>query len=124
MKILIVVVFTVFAVFQISRQVSGQIPGQVGSSPTPSSDDQPSEFLPDVSESEEDQLETGVINSQIAAEELHKTGKYWSPPDFSKQDDALGWTPHAFDVPPGFKRRVNFWIDIYTKYTTHQALLH
>jgi membrane-bound lytic murein transglycosylase D len=74
--------------------------------------------------SEDNQLITSEINKQIAAEELHKTGVYWVAPDFTKQEGAVGWTDKTFDVPPGFHQRVKFWIDIYTKYSTRQALLH
>ncbi len=64
------------------------------------------------------------VQKQIASLEMRKTGVYWAKPDFSNQTEALGWSPQAFDVPPGFQDRVSFWIDIYTKYTTHQVLLH
>ncbi|MDZ4678053.1 MAG: transglycosylase SLT domain-containing protein [Oligoflexia bacterium] len=75
-------------------------------------------------QSEDNQLLTGEINKQIALEEQHKTGIYWAAPDYSKQEGVLGWTPNIFDVPPGFRQRVEFWIDIYSKYSTKQALLH
>jgi membrane-bound lytic murein transglycosylase D len=78
---------------------------------------------PDISEGEAKQLITDVDKGE-GAKEVHDTGTYWKAPDFSKQESALGWTSSAFDVPPGFHRRMNFWIDIYTKYTTHEALLH
>ncbi len=78
----------------------------------------------DVSENEEDQLISGEINAELAAEEYQNTGAYWVAPDFSNQTDAQGWSTGAFKVPPGFHRRVAFWIDIYTRYTTQQALLH
>ncbi len=48
----------------------------------------------------------------------------WAPTDFSNQTHALGWTPEAFSVPPGMEERVQFWKDIYTKYTSDQGLLH
>ncbi len=64
------------------------------------------------------------VQKQIASLEMKKTGVYWSKPDFSKQMEALGWSPTAFETPPGFHDRVNFWIDIYSKYTTKQVLLH
>jgi membrane-bound lytic murein transglycosylase D len=48
----------------------------------------------------------------------------WSPPDFSGQTQALGWTPEVFNVPSGMEDRVQFWKDIYTKYTSDQGLLH
>lgn len=48
----------------------------------------------------------------------------WTPPDFSHQEKALGWAPGVFDVPKGMEERVQFWKDIYTKYTTEQGVLH
>lgn len=48
----------------------------------------------------------------------------WTTPDFSKQPQALGWTPEVFTVPPGMVERVQFWEDIYTKYTQDQGILH
>ncbi|MFI5206044.1 MAG: hypothetical protein ACHQVK_03815, partial [Candidatus Paceibacterales bacterium] len=54
------------------------------------------------------------VQKQIANLEMQKTGVYWQKPDFSGQDGSVGWAPGVFDPPPGFKDRVNFWIDIYT----------
>lgn len=48
----------------------------------------------------------------------------WVAPDYSKQENALGWTPEAFAVPKGMEERVQFWRDIYTKYTSDQGILH
>ncbi|MBX3021135.1 MAG: lytic transglycosylase domain-containing protein [Bdellovibrionales bacterium] len=48
----------------------------------------------------------------------------WSATDFAKQEQALGWTPAAFEVPAGMEERVQFWKDIYTKYSSEQGVLH
>lgn len=48
----------------------------------------------------------------------------WSVPDFSGQENFLGYSSAAFGVPAGMEERVSFWLDIYTKYTTDQGLLH
>jgi len=48
----------------------------------------------------------------------------WSPTDFSKQAQALGWTAQAFETPVGMEERVQFWKDIYTKYSSEQGVLH
>ncbi len=48
----------------------------------------------------------------------------WSPPVYTGQENALGWTPEAFAVPKGMEERVQFWKDIYTKYTSDQGILH
>lgn len=81
-------------------------------------------FGDEASNSQEEEFTDAETQKEIAALELKHTGVYWAKPDFSHQENALGWAPDVFDAPPGFKKRVGFWIDIYTKYTTHQALLH
>lgn len=48
----------------------------------------------------------------------------WSAPNYSGQEGALGWSPDAFNVPAGMEERVQFWVKIYTQYTTHQGILH
>ncbi|NJL24199.1 MAG: hypothetical protein HC902_02790 [Calothrix sp. SM1_5_4] len=48
----------------------------------------------------------------------------WAAPDFTGQEKALGWTPSAFDVPKGMEERVQFWKDIYSKYTSEQGVIH
>jgi len=52
-------------------------------------------------------------------------GPKWTAPDYSKQtQQVVGWTPTAFAVPKGMEDRVQFWKDIYTKYTSDQGVLH
>jgi len=94
-------------------------------SPTPSASAAPqgTSQSTDLSPNEEEELKTTEPQNAAVPEEPIKSVP-WVAPDFSKQDAAAGWTLHTFDTPPGFVRRVNFWIDIYTKYTTHQVLLH
>jgi membrane-bound lytic murein transglycosylase D len=46
------------------------------------------------------------------------------PPNYTGQDDRLGYGSGAFSVPTGMEPRVSFWLDIYTKYSTDQGLLH
>jgi membrane-bound lytic murein transglycosylase D len=48
----------------------------------------------------------------------------WHPPDFSHQENALGYKPDVFAVPAGLRSRVQFWKDIYSKYTTNQGVMH
>lgn len=48
----------------------------------------------------------------------------WAPPNYAGQENALGWTPEAFNVPKGMEERVQFWKDVYTKYTSDQGVLH
>ncbi len=48
----------------------------------------------------------------------------WKAPDYSGQESALGYGPDAFAIPKGMEERVAFWVDIYTKYTSDQGVLH
>ncbi|MGE4131513.1 MAG: lytic transglycosylase domain-containing protein [Bdellovibrionales bacterium] len=48
----------------------------------------------------------------------------WTPTDFANQVNALGWNEASFKAPKGMEERVQFWKDIYTKYTSNQGLIH
>lgn len=48
----------------------------------------------------------------------------WTAPNYANQEKSLGWNATAFAVPSGMQERVNFWLDIYTKYSTDQGVLH
>ncbi len=52
-----------------------------------------------------------------------KNTRPWRGPDYTKQK-ALGYTVGTFAVPSGMEERVTFWLDIYTKYTADEGLLH
>lgn len=46
-------------------------------------------------------------------------------PVFEDQEDALGYEPaKTFQVPASLKPRVDFWIKIFSEYTSDQAVLH
>lgn len=47
----------------------------------------------------------------------------WQPPAYENQK-AIGYQIGTFAVPAGMEERVSFWLDIYTKYTTDQGVLH
>jgi membrane-bound lytic murein transglycosylase D len=53
-----------------------------------------------------------------------RSGEPWTAADFSNQTNALGWTRSTFDIPEGLRKRVDFWKQIYSKYTTDQGVLH
>ena len=66
-------------------------------------------------------------NEQIEVEidtTPHLVKRPWSRADYSKQSGALGWSENIFAIPDGLKPRVQFWIDVYTKYSTDQGVLH
>ena len=50
------------------------------------------------------------------------------PPDFSGQEGAIGYKPGAengtFSVPANLRKQVEFWKEIYTKYSTYQGVIH
>jgi membrane-bound lytic murein transglycosylase D len=52
----------------------------------------------------------------------------WVAPQYAKQLESsqrpLGYDENTFAIPEGLKERVQFWLDIYTKYTTDQGVLH
>ncbi len=48
----------------------------------------------------------------------------WLAPQYENQTEALGWSPDAFKTPEGMELRVQFWKDIYTKYSSSQGVLH
>lgn len=48
----------------------------------------------------------------------------WVAPNYADQKNVPGYDQNTFAIPESLKERVNFWIDIYTKYTTSQGILH
>lgn len=48
----------------------------------------------------------------------------WRAPNFNSQEKTLGYTSDAFAIPAGMEKKVQFWVDIYSKYTTNQGVLH
>lgn len=67
---------------------------------------------------------TPVMLDPLADHKSVSGSRPWREPDFTEQESALGWNPNAFDVPKGLEKQVNFWIDVYTKYSTRQGLIH
>ena len=47
----------------------------------------------------------------------------WVPPNWQTYQ-AMGYNTDTFKVPEGLKKSVDFWIQIYTKYTTQQGVFH
>ncbi|MBX3039157.1 MAG: transglycosylase SLT domain-containing protein [Bdellovibrionaceae bacterium] len=67
---------------------------------------------------------TPVRLDPLSSQKAVSDGRSWRAPDFSEQESALGWTSEAFETPQGMEKRVQFWIDIYTRYTTQQGVVH
>lgn len=50
---------------------------------------------------------------------------YWSPPNFVlRNTNAIGYDSGSFETPAALEKDVQFWIDIYSKYTTQQGVFH
>lgn len=77
-----------------------------------------SKFTPVIDE------DTPVSHEEIAGEKNLTSSRSWKAPDFSGQEGALGYDAQTFAVPKGLETNVKFWIDIYSKYTTDQGVLH
>lgn len=74
---------------------------------------------PDIAE------DTPVTHEEMPDEKNLTSSRSWKAPDFSKQEGALGYNgPQTFAVPKGMENQWQFWIDIYSKYTTDQGVLH
>lgn len=67
---------------------------------------------------------TPVSLDPLKSQKVISENRSWRAPDFSGQDGALGWSQGAFETPPEMEKRVQFWIDIYTRYTTQQGVIH
>lgn len=68
--------------------------------------------------------DTPVVHDQIY-DDLAWSGKRpWRAPDFSGQENAVGYNKKTFEIPSGLEKQVQFWMDIYTKYPTSQGVLH
>jgi membrane-bound lytic murein transglycosylase D len=48
----------------------------------------------------------------------------WKAPNYSGQEGFLGYRDGVFSIPPELEMPVQFWVDIYTKYSTQQGVLH
>jgi len=68
--------------------------------------------------------DTPVVQTDVAGGKTLTGTRTFRPPDYSSQDKALGYSADAFATPKGMERQLAFWIDIYSKYTTDQGLIH
>lgn len=69
--------------------------------------------------------DTPVIHTEIAGDKRLADSRTWRAPSFANQDQALGYVPGtSFTVPKGMEKQVEFWIDIYTKYSTQEGVIH
>lgn len=66
---------------------------------------------------------TPVDHQKFSQETLKKTFP-WVPTKYENQKNKLGYDKNTFKTPKGLRKNVRFWIDIYTKYNSHQGVLH
>lgn len=77
-----------------------------------------------------EQLEQHTEDLQADAEEVNqeplsaRQHRFWQKPNYENQENVLGYAKDTFVIPDIMKDRVQFWIDIYTKHTTSQGVLH
>ncbi|WP_413580421.1 lytic transglycosylase domain-containing protein [Bdellovibrio sp. HCB288] len=50
--------------------------------------------------------------------------RMWRPPIFKNQSKSLGYNSNAFATPKGMEKQVQFWVDVYSKYSSDQGILH
>ncbi|HEY8270840.1 MAG TPA: lytic transglycosylase domain-containing protein, partial [Pseudobdellovibrionaceae bacterium] len=67
---------------------------------------------------------TPLVQTDVGGGKTLTGNRAFRPPDYSGQDGVLGYGPEAFAIPKGMERSVGFWMDIYSKYTTDQGLIH
>lgn len=68
--------------------------------------------------------DTPVSHEEIIGEKNLTSHRSWRPPNYENQESAIGYSADAFAVPKGLEIPVKFWIDVYSKYTTDQGVLH
>lgn len=82
--------------------------------------DEDVEQLAEHSDEVQGKIDGTVKDEALPAEKKRK----WVAPNYQDQTNILGYNKDTFAIPAELKERVNFWIDIYTKYTTSQGVLH
>lgn len=93
--------------------------------------DEPTKEEPADANPKPDEEKVGTLDEDTPAVETDVAGgktltgtRPFRPPNFAGQEKALGWSPTAFDIPKGMEKQVAFWMNIYSKYTTDQGVIH
>ena len=68
--------------------------------------------------------DTPVTHEEIQGDRSLTSSRPWRAPEFKKQDSATGWSENTFAIPKGLETNVQFWIDIYSQYSSDQGILH
>ncbi|QDK39828.1 lytic murein transglycosylase [Bdellovibrio sp. NC01] len=72
-------------------------------------------------------LEAAPVVSTVVpqvAPVLTAESRLWRQPNFKDQKNFLGYSEGAFAVPKGMEKQVQFWVDVYSKYSTTQGVIH
>lgn len=75
----------------------------------------------------QDQAASDEQTEKVAAADLQvqvQESRPWEPPKYEGQESALGYTGKPFATPVGLEDRVQFWIRIYTEFSTDQGVIH
>jgi len=94
-----------------------------------SSETSKEEELADPTKSDEEKVgtldeDTPAVQTDVGGGKTLTESRPFRAPDYSGQEKAMGYSADAFATPKGMERQREFWIDIYSKYTTDQGLIH
>ena len=65
------------------------------------------------------------VGHQSSFETSHLEKKrLWKPTNYKRQKGVLGYSKKTFTVPVELRAQVDFWKEIYTKYSSQQGILH
>src|SRR3989338_5003376 len=65
-----------------------------------------------------------VFLSALQNQILVGEGEDWTPPDYSNQENRMGYIKQDFTVGRQLERKTGFWIDIYSKYDSNKGVIH
>lgn len=65
-----------------------------------------------------------TLIDQSYGSQTHTGKRAWRKPNFSGQNQSLGYFNKVFEPPKGMEKQVQFWVDIYSKYSSSQGVIH
>lgn len=82
------------------------------------------ENMTPIQASEQGSVKSPIQSAATPPATLPADSRIWRASDFKNQNDSLGYSDTAFAIPKGMEKQVQFWIDIYSKYSTSQGVIH
>jgi membrane-bound lytic murein transglycosylase D len=69
---------------------------------------------------------TVVVSNEVKKSEISQNmdSRPWRAPDFTNQKEALGYSENGFVIPKGMEGQVQFWINVYSKYSSTEGVIH